>query len=151
MIKPRIYLDTTVPSAYFDDRTADRMRLTREFWKTCPDRYILVVSDVVLAEIEASRNETRRNQLFNLVADLDVLQVNQEAQTLAQEYVSRGIFPARYRADGLHVSIAIVNGVEYLASWNFSHLVKVNTRREINLVNALKGYGQIEIVAPPEL
>lgn len=25
------------------------------------------------------------------------------------------------------------------------------TRREVNLVNALKGYGQIEIIAPPEL
>ena len=35
--------------------------------------------------------------------------------------------------------------------WNFSHLVKVRTRREVNLVNALEGYGPVEIVAPPEL
>ena len=38
-----------------------------------------------------------------------------------------------------------------LASWNFHHLVNVKARRLINLVNALLGHGQIEIVSPPEL
>ena len=28
---------------------------------------------------------------------------------------------------------------------------EVNTRREVNLVNALKGYSPIEIIAPPEI
>jgi len=50
-----------------------------------------------------------------------------------------------------HVAIAVTNGIGYFCSWNFTHLVKVNTRREVNLINALKGYGQIEIIAPPEL
>lgn len=101
--------------------------------------------------MEATRDQTRRNQLLELVADFERLEINQEAQNLTQEYISRGIFPEKYLSDGLHVAVAVVHGVEYLASWNFSHLVKVNTRREVNLVTALKGYGQIEIVAPPEL
>ena len=29
---PRVYLDTTVPSAYLDPRSADRRRLTANFW-----------------------------------------------------------------------------------------------------------------------
>ncbi len=32
MLKSRIYLDTSVPSAYFDERTPERQQLTREFW-----------------------------------------------------------------------------------------------------------------------
>ena len=60
-------------------------------------------------------------------------------------------FPDRYVADAQHVAIAVVNGVDYLCSWNFTHLVKVSTRREVNLVNSLMGYGQVEIIAPPEL
>lgn len=36
-------------------------------------------------------------------------------------------------------------------SSNFRHLVRVQTRREVNLVNALRGYQPIEIAAPPEL
>ena len=59
--------------------------------------------------------------------------------------------PEKYTSDANHVAIAVVHGIGYLASWNFRHLVKVNTRREVNLVNALEGYNPIEIVAPPEL
>lgn len=127
------------------------MRLTRSFWDNGAPRFFMVISEIVLAEIEATRNETLRNNMLDLVADIERLEVNQEAQVLAQEYVSREVFPERYFADGLHVAVAVAHGVEYLASWNFAHLVKVNTRREVNLVNALKGYGPIEIVAPPEL
>jgi len=70
---------------------------------------------------------------------------------LAQEYVRRGIIPEKYISDANHVAVSVVNRIAYFASWNFAHLVKVNTRREVNLVNALMGYEPIEIVAPPEL
>ncbi len=66
-------------------------------------------------------------------------------------YIKRGIFPEKYTSDANHIAIAVVSGIDYFASWNFKHLVKVNTRREVNLVNALLGYQQIEIIAPPEL
>jgi hypothetical protein len=32
MTKPKVYLDTSVPSAYFDERAPDRQRLTQRFW-----------------------------------------------------------------------------------------------------------------------
>ena len=73
------------------------------------------------------------------------------AEALSEEYVRRGIFPEKYASDGNHVAVAVVHGVSFFVSWNFRHLVKVKTRREINLVNSLMGYGQIEIVAPPEM
>ncbi len=31
------------------------------------------------------------------------------------------------------------------------HLVKLQVRRQINLINAILGYGPVEIVSPPEL
>jgi hypothetical protein len=86
-----------------------------------------------------------------LVEGVSVLNLDEEATILAQEYIDREIFPEKYRSDANHVAVAVINGIGYLCSWNFTHLVKVNTRREVNLVNALKGYGQIEIIAPPEL
>ena len=61
------------------------------------------------------------------------------------------MFSEKYVSDANHVATAVVNGIGYFASWNFRHLVKVQTRRQVNLVNALQGYGAIEIVAPPEL
>ena len=80
-----------------------------------------------------------------------VLAFDEEADALAQEYVRRGVFPEIYIDDANHVAIAVTNGIGYFCSWNFTHLVKVNTRREVNAISVLKGYGPLEIFAPPEL
>jgi hypothetical protein len=80
-----------------------------------------------------------------------VLPLDIDAEDLAAEYLKAGIFPSKYGLDAQHAAIASVNRIEYLASWNFKHLVKVATRRQISLVNSFKGYGNLEIVAPAEL
>ena len=147
----RVYLDTTVPSAYYDDRAPDRQRLTQEFWQGRCLEMDAVISTITLLEIRNTPNEDKREKMENLVQNLTVLNFSNEADNLAQEYVRRGIFPEKFTSDANHVAIAVVHGIGYLASWNFRHLVKVNTRREVNLVNALEGYNPIEIVAPPEL
>jgi predicted nucleic acid-binding protein len=151
MVKPKVYLDTTVPSAYHDDRTPDRQRLTKEFWTERLPDFECVISTIVLIEINDTPDAERRDNIEGLIDDFEVLEFGEEAYELAQEYVERGIFPEKYTSDANHVAIAVVNGIGYFASWNFKHLVKVNTRREVNLVNALLGYQQIEIIAPPEL
>ena len=147
----RVYLDTTVPSAYYDDRAPDRQRLTQEFWQGRFLEMDAVISTITLLEIRNTPNENRRQKMENLVQNLTVLNFSNEADNLAQEYVRRDVFPKKFTSDANHVAIAVVHGIGYLASWNFRHLVKVNTRREVNLVNALEGYNPIEIVAPPEL
>ncbi|MYK40992.1 MAG: type II toxin-antitoxin system VapC family toxin [Gemmatimonadetes bacterium] len=147
----RVYLDTTVPSAYYDDRAPDRQRLTQEFWQGRCLEMDAVISTITLLEIRNTPNEDKRQKMENLVQNLTVLNFSNEADNLAQEYVRRGIFPGKFASDANHVAIAVVHGIGYLASWNFRHLVRVNTRREVNLVNALEGYNPIEIVAPPEL
>ena len=86
-----------------------------------------------------------------LVVDLAVLELNEAAEELAQAYIREGVFSQRYLDDALHVALASVSRIPYLASWNFAHLVKVRTRKEVSLINTLQGYESIEIVAPPEL
>jgi hypothetical protein len=75
----------------------------------------------------------------SLLTGFHVLAFDEEAYNLAQECVSRGIFPEKYVSDANHVATAVVNGIGYFASWNSRHLVKIQTRREVNLVNALLG------------
>lgn len=150
-VKLDVYLDTTVPSAYLDDRAPDRQRLTREFWDERLPDLEAVISVLTVKEIEDTPDATKREQMLRLVEGFRVLPVDDEAEELSQEYVRRGVFPEKYVSDASHVAIAVVNGVAHFASWNFRHVVRVATRREVNLVNALKGYGTIEIVAPPEI
>jgi predicted nucleic acid-binding protein len=59
--------------------------------------------------------------------------------------------PEHYKDDAIHVAVAVVNNTDLLISWNFRHLVKVKTRRMVNLVNEVLSYPHIEIIAPPEL
>ena len=151
MIEPRAYLDTTVLSAYYDERAPDRQRLTERFWTERLPDLKAAISTIVLSEIRDTPDVGKRAKMEKLLEDLEVLAFDEEAYELGQEYVRRDIFPKKYVSDANHVAIAVVNGVDYFVSWNFRHLVKVSTRRQVNLVNALKGYEPIEIIAPPEL
>ena len=151
MLTPRLYIDTTVPSALLDARTPDRQRLTRQFWEQRLHDFEAVISMVVLREIDDTPDTDKRDAMRSVVGSFGVLDISEEADDLAGVYVERGVFTERYRADALHVAIAVVNGAQYFASWNFSHLVKIATRRQVNLINALRGYGGIEIAVPPEL
>jgi len=147
----RLYLDTTVPSAYIDARAPDRQRLTKEFWLDRLTSYEPLVSALVIAEIRDTPDEDRRRRLEALVQSFDVLPITSEAEHLADEYVDRGVMRAKFRDDALHVALAVTHQIPLLASWNFKHLVKLQVRRQINLINAMLGYGQVEIVSPPEL
>ena len=151
MLQPKVYLDTTVASAYYDSRTPDRLRLTRQFWDERLQSFGAVISTLVVREIQDTPDPVKRGQLEGLVKNLEVLEFTIEADELARKYVERGVFPEKYISDGNHVAIAVTHGIGYFVSWNFTHLVKVITRREINLINALNGYHPIEIIAPPEL
>ncbi|HUT55284.1 MAG TPA: PIN domain-containing protein [bacterium] len=151
MLKPKIYLDTTIPSAYLDDRAPDRQRLTKAFWERRIKDYDPVISEIVIKEIRDTRDPGKRERMENLVVNFTVLEFGDEARDLAREYVNYGVFTERNIADANHAAIAVANGIGYIISWNFQHLVRIKTRREINLVNSLRGFGPVEIVSPPEL
>jgi predicted nucleic acid-binding protein len=147
----RLYLDTTVPSAHIDARAPDRQRLTQEFWQDRLPSYEPVISALVIGEIRDTPDAERRGRLEALVAPFLSLPVTLEAEGLADQYVVRGSVREKFRDDALHVAIAVTHQIGLFASWNFKHLVKLQVRREINLINAILGYGPIEIVSPPEL
>ncbi len=92
----RVYLDTTVPSAYYDDRAPDRRRLTREFWQSRCLEMDAVISTITLLEIRNTPNENKRQKMEILLQNITVLSFSNEADNLAQEYVRRGIFSDKY-------------------------------------------------------
>ena len=148
-MKSRIYLDTSVISAFFDERTPERRLLTRAAWERY-SIYDMVLSNLVIEEIGGAPPPLRKKMLA-AVSGFTVLSVSDSARELAEKYVEQGIFPGKYFDDALHVAVASINRVGTLLSWNFSHLVKVRTRRMVALVNAMENRMPVEIIAPPEL
>lgn len=151
MPNARVYIETTVVSAFHDSRTPERMAMTVEFWNTRIETHDFFVSSLVAFEIGNTPDPDRKSEMRSLVTNIPVLEADEESRELAEAYIDRGIVPEKYILDAEHIAIASVNRMDYLCSWNFRHLVKVNTRREVNLLNALQGYGPVEIIAPPEL
>lgn len=149
--KLKIYLDTSVPNAYVDDKNPVRQELTKDFWARI-NQYEVFISDVVVEELKATGDEIKKNQLLVLTNGLEKLSSKgEEIETLAEEYVKRLIIPVKHVEDAIHIAIATVYSLDVLVSWNFEHIVKLKTKREVNAVNLLFGYSQLEIVEPTML
>jgi predicted nucleic acid-binding protein len=149
MTKERLYLDTSVISVLFDPRDPFLQKQTQKFWPTL-DRYEVFISKIVEDEIDMAP-EPLRSQMLEKVAGKYSVPVEPEVEALARRYIEAGIFSEKSRNDALHVALATVAAADYLVSWNFRHLVKVKTRRMVNLVNLERGYRTVEIVSPSEL
>lgn len=149
--KEKLYLDTSVPSAYYDERTKERQEATIKFWENVLPGYQVYVSVITIEELDNTKDDTLRFKLKKLVKDFEPLKINKIIEDLAKAYIDNNIFSEKYIDDARHVAIASFYEINYLISWNFEHLVKVKTRRWVNSVNILKGFGEIEIISPLEL
>lgn len=146
----RLYLDTSVFSAYYDGRAPERQRLTQEFWTKLAECDALC-SQLTLDELSKVADETQRAQLLTLTRVCQVRSVGAAEEGLARAYVAAGVVPVRYLADALHLAAAVLGGADILVSWNFKHLVRRSTRLLVNYVNASRGLPALEILAPPEV
>lgn len=146
--KIKLYLDTSVPNAYFDEKNSHRQEITRQFWLQLKE-YQVFISNLVIREMKATGDEKLRGNLINLVKDFESLSTkSEEIKILSEEYVSRRIIPVKHIEDAVHIAVVTVNSIDILVSWNFEHIVKLKTKREVNAVNVLLGYNPIEIVEP---
>ena len=148
--KIKVYLDTSVISALFDEKNPQRQFLTQLFFKSV-ESLDVYISEVVLAEIDDTRDTRLREKLKKTAISFKVLPINQESRIWADEYVRQGAMPSDYPEDALHISIATVNSLNYLLSWDFEHIVKVKTRKIVNMINDSLGYPDLEIITPAEL
>jgi len=62
--KIRVYLDTSVLSALFDDRNPERQDLTKRFFDEI-ESFKVYISEVVLAEIDATKDAQLKGKLRN--------------------------------------------------------------------------------------
>jgi hypothetical protein len=145
-----VYLDTSVLSAYYDERVPSRRLQTEEFWRR-RDEFLLSTSSVAEAELIQTPDQQLREMLLALLRDVTVFAVTGDMRDLAQRYVDAGAFGPAMVNDAVHVAAAVLSRQDILLSWNFRHLVNRRRRQEINTVNVLAGLQTIEIMAPPEL
>jgi len=150
MKKETLYLDTSVPSAYYDKMKPERQKLTWEFWKKL-EKYEVYISEMTEIELKNTKERKKRNQFLSLTAGMEILPITEEVIELVQIYLKNKVVPKAKEEDAYHIAVATLNEIDIIVSWNFDHLVNIKTRRRVNGVNILHGYKPIEIISPPEL
>jgi predicted nucleic acid-binding protein len=149
--KFKIYLGTTIFNFVFADDAPKERDFTRKFFQQIK-AYECYISDIVIKEI-ARCYSSKRAKLMALIEenDLEELSLDDAAERLARRYIKEGIIPSKFINDAYHIAIASVAGMDVILSWDFDHLVKMKTKREVAGINMLMGYGPVDIFSPLEV
>lgn len=154
MKRARAYVETTIPSMYFDARegaeSVARRSWTRTWWEVAADRYDLVTSAAVLDELSAGTPE-RAAERLELLRDVPVLPIEPAIAEIVLAYMRHKVMPADPTGDALHLAVASFHNCDFLVTWNCAHLANANKFGHIRRVNAMLGLFVPSLVTPLEL
>lgn len=72
----------------------------------------------------------------------------EETEEIANEIINQGILNQKSFDDCIHIASAILNDCNIIISWNFKHMVNVDTINGIRRITFAKRYNNIDIYAP---
>jgi len=154
-VKKKIYIETTVVSYLTatpsrDILIAGHQEATRELWTKLSSRYETFVSALVVQE--AGRGDANQAQLrLSAIFKFPLLDIDDEAQSLAEKIITKKGIPFEYPEDALHIAVAAVNGIDVIITWNFAHLNNPFTRKKVRNIVEAEGYSCPEVCSPEEL
>jgi hypothetical protein len=155
MSKPTVYVETTVIGHLVgrilpDPVVAGRQTVTRNWWPVAAKKHRLFVSRLVADECAAGDAEAAIERLA-VLDSLEFLAASTDADELAKQLIAGRAIPETEPRDAAHVSLAAINGIQYLVTWNFKHIANAATRVAIESVCRKAGYEPPIICTPDEL
>jgi hypothetical protein len=158
MITPRIYLETTMFSFYYEERTAPpylelKAEVHRIFDLIKAGEYEPYTSPYTLDEIAKETNRRKREQMTALVLDygVKILDETDEVIRLADLYIREKAVSPAWATDAAHIAMTTVNGLDFIVSLNFTHIARTWTIDHVRRVNRREGYQGIGIYKPAEV
>lgn len=148
-MKPTVYVETTIPSYYCDDRqvVAGEIARTREWWNRERSDYECFISLVVLDELSAGSYPTQ-GECLALVDKFLLLSVETEILEIAEAYRAQKLMPRDPAADALHVALASYYRMDYLLTWNCRHIANARKVRHLEILNTRMGLSIPLLVTP---
>ena len=154
MIKRSLYLDTTIPSYYYDQRKEldirYRRKITKAWWNDEKDFFDLYISELVLVELQRG-NYPQKEKVVRLVKDISILPIVSEIEDIVREYLKNYLMPRIDMGDAFHLAYASFYKIDYLLTWNCNHLANVNKKEHIEVINRKLKLFVPEIITPLQL
>lgn len=155
MPKQSVYIETTVVSYLLarpsrDLIVAAHQQVTIEWWENSLPLLDPFVSAVVIEEA-SRRDEAAAKLRLQKIAVFPVLEITSEVRQLADLYFQKIPIPEKARGDAYHLAMATCHGMDFLVSWNFTHILSGLVRAVVQEINTVKGISTPIICTPEEL
>ena len=153
-MKPRVYIETTIPSYLTAWPSRDAIRsghqqATKHWWAHRA-AFELVISQLVVDECQAGdpTAAAERMKALDGITLLDPLDV---IAALAEALLRDVPLPPKATSDAVHIATSAFHGVQYLLTWNCTHIANGTLRPRIEATCRAFGYEPPLIVTPLEL
>jgi len=153
-MKPKVYIETSVPSFYHEIRAepemAARRNWTRLWWDNCMHHYETVTSDAVVDELGKGDYPTR-DKALELVSGLPLLPIEEKVSEVVQTYIRHKVMPKDPLGDALHLALASWHKCDFLLTWNCANIANANKFGHIRRINTMLGLYVPTLLTPLEL
>jgi predicted nucleic acid-binding protein len=154
-MKARVYIETSVISYLTANPSRDvvaaaHQQVSLDWWERRRHDFELVASLLVVNEARLGNPEAAQRRLAILEA-IPLLQVTAAAQELAVTIVQEGLLPQTAYPDALHIATAAVHQVDYLVTWNCTHIANAEILPRIALICERFGLALPYVCTPEEL
>jgi predicted nucleic acid-binding protein len=149
-----VYIETSIPSFYYNIRTEPEMvareNWTREWWDTQRSLFNVVSSEAVLRELE-SGSFPNKEAILMLMSGIALLPVEPAIEEIVGTYIVHKAMPHDPAGDALHLALASYHKCDFLLTWNCKHLANANKFQHIRRVNGILNLFTPALVTPLEL
>ena len=149
-----VYIETSVPSYYFETRRSAQAiawrERTRLWWSRHRARYELVTSDYVLNELAAAPR-AKSGPGLAMMEGLRLLEMTPRIGEIIGVYIGEKVMPADAVGDAAHLAACSHHGIDFLLTWNCRHLANANKVGHIRAVNQRLGLSVPVVTTPMNL
>ena len=131
-----VYIETTIPSYLAahpgrQEPMASHQKLTHDWWNHQRHRFLLYTS--IFTRREASRGDASAAQRrANYLTGVPLLDVPDALDQLRPELIRLFQLPPKAETDALHLGMAILQRMDYLLTWNCTHLANATLLKDLH-------------------
>ena len=84
-----------------------------------------------------------------MASGIPLLDIVPEVEELASRILATRIIPRKAATDAAHIAVAAVHGMDFLVTWNCSHIANATNARALSLLCSERGY-VCPVICTPE-
>lgn len=121
-----------------------------QWWEKRKDKYDLFISDFVIEEASKGDPEASRLRL-DAIGNFPLLSTDMETIELTESIMTSGLLPLKAATDAAHIAIATKHNIDFLLTWNCTHIANAEILPRIKTLISNLGYELPTICIPDEL